>query len=51
MLSKLVEEAAAEVARDDIELDLTLLQLVHEWLRLSRLLLQLQSLVCQLLEL
>jgi hypothetical protein len=45
MLIEFSEETAAEIASDHIELALTLLQLIDEWLGLSSLLNQLVSFV------
>jgi hypothetical protein len=45
MLIEFCEESAAEIACDHIELALTLLQLIDEWLGLTSLLYQLVSFV------
>ena len=50
VLSELLEKSTAKVAGNHLEFDLALLQLVHERLRLSRLLLKLRPLIDHLLE-
>ena len=50
VLCQLCEQTSPEITCDNIEFDLTLLQLVNEGLRLPRLLLELSPLIDHLLE-